>query len=300
MTIAATLTARRQPPLADTDEETGHRWYIHPKTSERFISVSTVTGTAEKYGLGAWYGRLAAEEAFSLLSGLVRASRRKPCGATKTPLACRECVDCLTVWLSRAGDRARDAAAALGVKVHDAEEQRTIHGTTGDVDEDAAPYVAQLQRWRDIYRPDPYGAEMTVINRKYGYAGTLDTILRFPRRRCPLPAQLADLRSRWLVADWKTGKHIGIPEGWQTCAYAHAEAILLPDGTELPMPPITAGLIVHVRPEGVAMRRVAITDEVMAAFLAMLTAATALHAGLNTVVSRPIHLPRQPRSPRES
>ena len=74
------------------------------------------------------------------------------------------------------------------------------------------------------------------------YAGTLDAILRFTDDS-DLPKPMRHLKNLNILDDYKTGKYVGAPNSWQLNAYRFAEAVLLPDGTEEPMPPIEAGLI---------------------------------------------------------
>ena len=144
---------------------------------------------------------------------------------------------------------------------------------------------------------------MTVISRKWGYAGTLDSILRFPTDS-PLPKSLKHLAGLPLVNDIKSGKHLGHPEGFQVNAYAAADAVLLPDGSEVPMPEVKGGLITHLRlvddPDGSGqkvskpqMREVHLTPENHARFVYMLRVVEGLIAPLGTVLSRPVNLPKE-------
>jgi hypothetical protein len=290
--MTAVLPPKSGPANAETDKATGSRWYIHPRTGERFISVTTVLGYISKFGLTDWAGRLAAEAAFERLPWLVRSSRVAPCNATKTGDACGLCRECVAFWLGNRHNEVRDDAGDRGRRVHEAAEQLEMFGEGAHVDDDIVPYVRQYRRWRALYRPQFEAAEMTVISRKWGYAGTLDGILRFPTDS-PLPKPLAHLAGLAVCEDVKTGKHIGIPEGWQVNAYARADAVLLPDGTEESMPHIDGGLILHVRPDKAQMREVHITDANHARFVNMLRVVEGLIEPLGTVLSRPTNLPKE-------
>lgn len=292
MTIVAEKPAKTDPPLADTDKATGHRWYIHPITGERFISVTTVLDHISKFGLPDWSARLAAEAAFDRLPWLNRASRVAPCNATKTDSACGECRACATYWLANRHIEVRDNAGDLGTKLHDAAEQDALFGEGAEVDEDVRPFVEQFRRWRKLYKPEFLAAELTVISRKWGYAGTLDGILRFPLDS-PLPKSLKHLAGMPVCDDYKTSKSVDIPKGWQVVAYSKADAVLLPDGTELPMPEIKGGLIVHIRPDRVQMREVHLTDANLAYFVHMCRVVEGLGGGLNSVLSRPVTMPKE-------
>lgn len=291
MTITAEKPAKTNPPTSETDEVTGNRWYIHPKTGERFISVTTVLSHINKFGLVDWSARLAAEAAFDRLPWLNRASRVAPCNATKTSDACGNCRPCVSYWLAGRHNQVRDDAADKGSRVHEAAEQIALFGSGAHVDADIRPYVDQYMRWRNVYRPVYEATELTVISRKWGYAGTLDGILRFPDDS-PLPKQLKHLAGVPVLKDTKTGKHLDKPNGWQVNAYAKADAVLLPDGEELPMPEVGGGLILHVRPDRVQMREVHINDANHARFVHMLHVVEGLLEPLGTVMSRPVNLPK--------
>jgi hypothetical protein len=298
--MTAATTAKTGPVHAETDAATGSRWYIHPRTGERFMSVTTVLSHISKFGLPDWSARLAAEAALERLPWLNRCSRVKPCNATKTENACGQCRECALLWLANRHNDVRDGAGDRGSRVHEAAEQIALFGEGAHVDEDIRPLVDLYLKWKATYRPEYLATEMTVISRKWGYAGTLDGILRFPADS-PLPKQLAHLRGVPVVDDLKTGKHLGLAEAWQVNAYARADAVLLPDGSEEPMPPIEGGLILHLRrvetPEGgfvmkAQMREVHLTDANHAAFVHELRVAESLGAGLGTGLSRPINLPK--------
>lgn len=284
----AIVKTDRHPVNSETSVE-GSRYYIHPVTGERFISVTTVLSHIAKFGLVPWAAKLSATAAFDRLPMLVRASRIPLCNSTKTDDACGLCRDCLTYWLADRHNQVRDDAADLGIKLHDAAESNALFGEGIHIDEDVLPFVEQFRRWRTAYQPEFLASEMTVISRKWGFAGTLDAILHF-EIESGLDAALAHLTGLPLCVDWKTSKSVDIAKGWQVVAYSNADAVLLPDGTELPMPEIKGGLIVHIRPERVQMREVYLTDANFQSFIHMLRVVEGLSAGLNTVLSRPVTL----------
>jgi hypothetical protein len=276
----------RHPVNSQTDKESGSRYYIHPITGERFISVTTVLGNIAKFGLQQWAAGLSATAAFDRLPLLNRASRAPICNLTKTNDACGSCRACVTYWLADRHNQVRDDAADLGVKLHDVAESDALFGEGVHIDEDVRPYVEQFRRWRTAYQPEFLASEMTVISRKWGYAGTLDAILSIAEMPKPID-HLSGLPS---CVDWKSSKSVDIAKGWQVVAYSNADAVLLPDGSELPMPEIKGGLIVHIRPDKVQMREVHLTDQNFQYFIHMLRVVEGLSAGLNTVLSRPVTL----------
>ncbi|MEV2239460.1 hypothetical protein [Micromonospora sp. NPDC049891] len=287
MTITAEPHTKPGPPSSLTNPDTGHRWYIHPVTGERFISVTTVLSHIAKFGLTDWAAGLAARAAFDNLPMLNRASRHPLCNSTRTDDACGNCRDCVTFWLADRHNQERDAAAERGTKLHDAAEHTVLHGPGVHVDDDAKPLVDQWNRWYERYRPEFLATEITVISRKWGFGGTLDAILRFTAQS-RLPKQLAHLTGLPLVDDYKASRSVYLTNGWQVVAYANADAVLLPDGTEQPMPEVKGGLIVHIRPERVQMREVHLSDANFAYFVHMCRVVEGLAAPLNSVLSRPV------------
>lgn len=286
-----TQTDKAGPAHADTDAATGSRWYIHPLTGERFISVTTALSVLEKPGLPSWYAKLTATAAIDRIDWLTGAALVDTCNQAGDD-ACGMCRTCAIAWLTRRGDDTRDHAADIGSRVHAAAEQEALFGPGAHIDDDIKPYVEQYQRWMRYYRPQYEATEMTVLSRRHGYGGTLDGILRFPGDS-PLPKHLWHLLELPLIKDTKTGKNVGITHGWQLNAYAAADAVLLPDGSEMPMPAVEGGLLLHLRPDKVQMREVQIGERHLARFLAALDISQGLTSGLNSILSRPVTMPQE-------
>lgn len=276
-----------EPANAVTDTLTGGRWYVHPVTGERFISVTTVLGHVGKYGLPGWAAKLTADAAYRFLPRVNNSVLNNPCNAIGDD-ACGVCAACVRDWLADRHNAERDHAASIGTRLHAAAEHHILFGPGGSVDEEVKPYLDQYLRWVDAWKPEFVASEMTIISRKWGYAGTLDWIGRF--QAANLPQGFESLAGLNIVGDNKTGKHVDILKGWQVIAYANADAVLLPDGTEEPVPEIGGGLIVHIRPELLQVREVDMSDRNFDHFIHLLRVAEGLGAGLNSVLSRPFTL----------
>jgi hypothetical protein len=277
------------PLHAETDQASGSRWYIHPTTGERFISVTTVLGNIARFGLNDWAAKLSAEAAFEWLPWLTCCADVPSCNI-KGDDACGNCRACAIGYLANRHNEVRDAAGDLGSKLHDAAEQDALFGQGARVDSDVLPFLSQYERWRDAWKPTFHATEMTVISRKWGYAGTLDWIAQF----ADLPKKFAHLNGLPVLGDTKTGKHVDIPKGWQVVAYAKADAVLLPDGSEVPMPAVFGGLLLHIRPDRVQVREVHLTDANHGYFVHMLRVVEGLGLGLNSAMSRPYTLKELP------
>lgn len=240
------------------------RYYVHPVTGESWPSITNVLDTAvNKKALVPWAARVTAEHILrDKLPYYVRMSRTDLDGAVKEA--------------KKQVTYVRDTAADLGSRVH-AHAEAHVLGTAAEHDPEVEPFTHQLLKFFDHFgidiTQDVLAAEATVINRTYGYAGTGDLWLNLrvdPRTREPSREYYL-----WLV-DYKTSvtKPVSItyPEqGLQLAALAHAETILLPDGTEIPPPaPIQGTAVVNIRPSSYAL--VPLPSDVEAAFEAFVHA----------------------------
>ncbi len=266
MTAVAEPAAPSGPTHADTNPETGARWYIHPVTGERFVSVTTILQCVAKERLPYWAAQVATDYALDNLPLLVKASRRIPC-EMKGDDRCGICPDCVALEVRRAPDRERDAAADRGTRIHHVADQQVLSGEVISHDDDIANQVRQFLAFRKQFKPTYDASEMTVINRTYGYAGTLDAILRLGW----CPPKYADLVGQPAVADTKSGRSCYPEYALQLAAYKRGEAVLMPDGSEVPVPATgDTGLLLHVRPENYWVRPVDIGETTFAAFLSVM------------------------------
>jgi hypothetical protein len=72
-----------------------------------------------------------------------------------------------------------------------------------------------------------------------------------------------------LIVDTKSGKNVYSEVALQLAAYARADFIGLPDGTEVAPPVVQAGAVLHLNPrlrKGYEFREVVIDDEVFRYF----------------------------------
>lgn len=282
-------------PVHAVTEQSGNRWYIHPITGERFISVTTALDVIAKFGLPDWAAGLAADYALDNASWLntVAANEIQDC---RDEEGCGVCRACARHIMANRHSRVRDDAGDLGSRLHDAAEQSVLFGPGGSVDEDVQPFLDQYTDWVEAWKPEFVATEATVINRAYGYAGTLDAIVRLTQLDL-IPKEFHHLAGLNLVKDTKTVKTIDRKSGWQVTAYANAETILLPDGSEVPMEPIGGGLIVHLRRgKRPQIRRVDTSLNNFQYFINALRLAEGLAGSLNDVLSRPFTLKENHRA----
>ncbi len=265
-TLPTPIAAPSGPANAETNPDSGARWYLHPQTGERFVSVTTILQCVAKEALPYWAAKVTAEHALANLPLLTKAHLRRPC-EMRGDDRCGLCLDCVSLDLRRAPDRERDAAADRGTRIHHVAEQHVLTGEVIGHDPDIAEQVKQYLRFRDQFRPSYDASEMTVINRTYGYAGTLDAIVQLGW----CPPKYADLVGSPRVLDVKSGKSCYPEYALQLAAYRRGEAVLLPDGTEVPMPATAdIGLLLHIRAENYWVRPVDIGDATFTTFLNVL------------------------------
>ncbi|HEX5467029.1 MAG TPA: hypothetical protein VFW92_10200 [Candidatus Limnocylindrales bacterium] len=196
---------------------------------ETLWSVTTIIkGGLPAPALMAWGMRTVAEYAVTnqaRLAAMVRAAEGEP-----------DAVKAVVDWLKGSPYRDRERAADLGTAVHAAAEAYALGKPTPVWPAPVAPFMASFERFLADFEPeyDVELAEATVVNRKEQYAGTLDAIIKIAERR--------------LLVDYKTGKDVYPEAALQLAAYAHAETILLADGSEHPLPAIDGAAVLHLRP----------------------------------------------------
>lgn len=268
------------------DDTTEQRWYTHPVTEERWLSVTSILAYISKYGLIDWSAGMAADAALDHHELLAKTADRDPCNCTGDD-ACGECRDCVRTWIASRHTDYKNERGDLGTRFHKAAEHYILFGPGGHVDDDVKPYMNAWLKWVNKYGVEFEASEMTVFSRIWDYAGTTDGILRFPDDS-PLPEKFQHLRGKPLDADWKTGAHVGHCEGLQVVAYHGAEKVLLKDGTEEDAPKTEGGLIVQVRPEGVRMREVHCTPMNFNYFINVRRAAEGMMLPLGSILSRPL------------
>lgn len=199
-------------------------------------------------------------------------------------------------WLKGAAERHRMAAAAIGLAVHDEAEQLVLRLALADSElvlegggtaaqltpwpNGLEGYETSFRAWLKDWAPIFLAAEATVFNRPQAYAGTLDAIVRIragrlrtaiTRRGQKVPDWLAGIPSSTLltvIVDYKAGRVVYPEVSVQLSAYARAEFIGGADGeTEIPLPAIDVGAVLHLTPKGYRFRLVRIDDVPFNTFL---------------------------------
>jgi hypothetical protein len=312
VTLAPVRPAEAYTGPANSETTPDGRWYLHPLTQERFISVTTALKVVAKEALVPWAAGLAAEAAMDELPMVVAASRKRPCGNTYKRCQhdwrercgncpCEDCRACVTRHLRDRHIAESSRRADEGTRVHKVIEWWALHdGAIRPHDKDIASYVTQFLAFVDDYGLTPASwelAETTVINRENGYAGTLDKIVRFNADASPAAAELCDRIGAGpmptLLGDTKTREKTReeapakfYPEhALQVAALRNGEAVMLPDGTEIPLPAVDGGFVLQLRPDGYEARPVDAGPRTFGAFLSFLSGSKWQHEYATASVS---------------
>lgn len=221
-------------PKHARDTERG-RYYTDPAGGPDLVSVTNIIDTAvdKSMALVPWGVKLTVEyllDRWRILTHRVTDDR---------PALTRE--------LKAIHRDVREQAADLGDRVHAAAEAHVL-GSPTVVDYEVAPYLHQFRLWLASWRIDidkhVVAAEITVLHRRLGYAGTADLMVWLPTG----PDGRLEL---WLI-DYKSSatrpaKSVYPENTLQLAALRFAETVLLPDDTEEPMPRIERTGVLNLR-----------------------------------------------------
>lgn len=231
-------------PRNATTNSRGSRYYTWQ--GERFWSVTTVIGALNKPAIPAWAAKKAAVFAVENTESWLALART---GQT------RAAID----LIKGAPWRERDSAADVGSAVHRAIEAYTLGQPMPKFPEDVAGHMTQFEHFLREFEPKFEMAEATVYHRGHKWAGTTDGVAVIDGKRVIIDYKTSNPNDR-------TGHGIYPEVALQLAAYAHAEFVGLPDGTEEPMPPVDEGAAVWIRPDDWAYVPVRVDDEVYTAF----------------------------------
>jgi hypothetical protein len=239
------------------DEKGGSRVYFRLTAPEtRYPSVTTTVDMLPKKFLQRWHANMAADLALDSIDYLQRMADRDRGGAKK--------------WVAGAAWRYTNDRGKIGSKAHDLFE-RIIRGQhIGRVHPDMVGYVACFKDFLEVVKPELVRAEDVAWSDEHQYAGSFDAWLRLkvlPQDDGTWVVAPEDPAAVWVdvIADWKTSKSVWPSVALQMAAYAFAERIIDPDGTEEPMPTFDGAVVLHITPDGWTLHPV-YAPELRAAF----------------------------------
>lgn len=249
-------------PKVNTIKRGDTRFYVHPEDGEKVPGVTSILNTLPKPFLKFWAAKAVATAAVDNLPslvGLVVNGERE--GA----------ID----YLKRAPDRDTAQAADTGTAAHDCFERMAKGETLGRVPPHLEPFVRNYAEFLDEFQPEFLFMEETVWSATHNYAGSFDALAR--------------IEGEVVWIDNKTtrsGVHAEV--ALQLAAYGHADYILRPDGSRVPLPKGDGAAVVHVRPEGWGFYPIAYGPEIFEEFLVVRRAYDVVN-GLKSHVGTPIN-----------
>lgn len=280
------------------------RYYTHPVTEQRLISVTNVLSVAmAKPALVPWAAKIVAEHALNNLPAVVAGSRTDRDGTLRA--------------LKQQVTVVRDKAADLGTRIHALADAHVTGRELAweDGDDEAAPFVEQYLAFLTDFGieldRDIVAAELTVAHPTLGYAGTLDLIVELPlgvewTDQGPKTYALPDgERAPWMV-DLKTSTTRDstsiYPEyALQLTALRKAREMWMPDDTTLAIERGVVGTaVLNLRSRTYALIPVPSGDTEWAAFRGALTEALWVHSE-PVAACRPVNpdgrlIPKQTRT----
>ncbi|MFC9620256.1 hypothetical protein ACFTXM_09730 [Streptomyces sp. NPDC056930] len=245
------------------DEKGGSRVYFRlTDPATRYPSVTTTVDMLPKKFLQRWNANMAAELALDSIDYLQRMVDRDRAGAKK--------------WVAGAAWRYTNDRGKIGSKAHDLFERMMRGQAIGRLHPDMVPYHAMFAEFMAVVKPVLVRAEDVAWSDTYQYAGSFDAWLRLrvwlaPDGTWVLDPDGINPESVWVdvIVDWKTSKSVWPSVALQMAAYAFADRIIDPDGTEEPMPAFDGAAVLHVTPDGWSLVPV-YADELRGAFAAFL------------------------------
>lgn len=242
----------------------GSRFYVDPADGRiKVPGVTSVVGKLPKDFLTYWAAKESAEAAVKNWDLVGQLIKRDEAGA----------ID----YLKSAHRRTSKAASDLGSAAHVIFERLARGEVINDrhVHVDVKPHVKHFREFLDEVQPEFLHLEETCWNDSLGYAGSFDAVAKIDGER--------------VIVDWKTSKSVYDSVSLQLAAYRYAERIIVADTSEsTPMPKLTGGAVLHVRPEGWALHPMDCGPDVFEVFKALLTVFDWDTDGKKGVVGKPV------------
>ena len=258
-------------PRIPTISRGGSRFYVHPETDAKAPGVTSIVSMLPKSFLRYWAAKVVAEQAVENLGEVVGLAMRDREAA----------ID----FLKRAPDRDTKKAADVGSEVHAVFESLARGEDVRRLHPEIQVFADHFREFLDEYQPEFVHLEETVWSEEHDYAGSFDVIAR--------------IQGELVVGDWKTTRS-GVHEevALQLSAYRHADYIIRPDGTKIPLPKVDGGFVLHVRPEGWELRPVRCDRSVFRFFLALREVFDWERDVKSTVIGDPLNVPVKSRRSR--
>lgn len=230
-----------------TTEGKGPRFYFNTDNPDvKLPGVTSIVGMLPKPFLTFWAAKMAAELAVDSIDFVQQMLDRGGRAAA-------------VQYVSGASRRYTKERSDIGSEAHDMFERMIRGERVGYVSRDMDPYKRHFAEFLDAVQPELVRAEDVAWSDTHQYAGSFDGILRIRLDENGEPDPQGE--PALVIADWKTGKNTYPDVALQMSAYAHADKVIAPDGTEEPMPDFDGAVVLHITPDVCAFKPVRIAEE---------------------------------------
>ena len=245
------------------------------------MSVTNAQSVVAKPALVPAAAKATAAAAWERLPQMVATSRQPedgPCAKLRVAERCGRCRFCVTAAIKAAHKNEWEKAADFGTLVH-AHAHAKVLGGALPYDEDVAPFIDQHVRFLEAWRVDldrhVEAAELTVVSRKHGYAGTGDLWLHLPLAYDQATGRTTftawDRRKLWLLDGKsslrKSADVVYADQPLQLAGLRYAEEAVLPDETVVQVPKFEGAAILNWRRDAHALIPQPAGRDVFKAFL---------------------------------
>ncbi|QUH01433.1 hypothetical protein HUO13_11985 [Saccharopolyspora erythraea] len=248
-------------PAVKTVKKNDSRFYVRPDRDERVPGVTSILNMIPKPFLTFWAAKVVAETALECLPEVTGLALKDKQGA----------ID----FLKGAPRRSTAGAADTGTAVHDLFERIARGENIGRIHPEYQPYVDGIHAFNDKFQPEYLFLEQTTWSDTHRYAGSFDFI--------------AKIEGETVMGDAKTtrsGVHSEV--AMQLSAYSYADHIIDTTGEIQEIPKIDAGVVVHLRPEGVRLVPARVDEETFEAFLTLRKVFDIVNDQMSTMVGKPV------------
>lgn len=256
------------------------------------MSVTNAKDVISKPALVPAAAKATAAAAWDRLPEMVATSRQPaegPCARKRVAERCGKCRFCVTAQIKAEHKNEWERAADFGTLVH-AHAHAHVLGQPLPYDPDVEPFIHQHIRFLEAWRIDLdrhiEAAELTVLSRKHGYAGTGDLWLHLPLSYDAVTGRTTftgwNRRKLWLL-DGKSSLHkpvgtVYADQPLQLAGLRYAEEAVLPDETVVPVPKFEGAAILNWRRDAHALIPQPAGRDVHRAFLGAVALQRLFHA----------------------
>lgn len=255
------------------------------------ISVTNAQSVINKPALPPSAAKTTAAAAWNLLPQMIATSRQpaagrpadkgKPC-ERRSPVStrCGRCRFCVNAAIKAAYRQEWEEKAELGTRIHQAAHAHVL-GEPRVYDEEVEPFLGQYLRFLDDWGvdldTDVEAAETTIVDWDREYAGTGDVWLwlrMLSGRRRVRRLTLVDIKT----SRDKPANVIYPDQEIQLAGLRYAPKALLPDDTEIDVPPFDGAAILNLRADAYALIPVPTGRDAYRAFLGAVTLQRHFHS----------------------